>query len=71
MALVTSPTHARRACATFERAGLPVTCVPAESRDLVLEGPRALAGTEQRATAFAQWLYETVGWWVYRARGWV
>jgi uncharacterized SAM-binding protein YcdF (DUF218 family) len=71
LAVVTSPVHARRACATVARAGVAVRCAPAPSRELDLAGPRALEGTEARAHAFALWLYETIAWALYRARGWV
>lgn len=70
VALITSPAHARRACAAFERAGLPVLCTPAPSREVHLGSPRPLAGADERARAFGLWLYETLGWWSYRARGW-
>lgn len=69
--VVTSPSHSRRACAAFERAGLRVTCAPAESRDYALAGPRPVAGAGERLRAFRDWLYEALGWWSYRARGWV
>lgn len=71
VAVVTSPLHARRACATVARTGLAVRCVPSPSRELGLDGPTPLSGTEARARAFGLWAYEWVGWWTYRARGWV
>jgi uncharacterized SAM-binding protein YcdF (DUF218 family) len=69
--VVTSPYHSRRACAAYERAGVAVLCAPAPSRDYALGGPHPLAGPGERVAAFRDWLYETVGWAVYRARGWV
>jgi uncharacterized SAM-binding protein YcdF (DUF218 family) len=71
VAAVTSPLHARRACAAIARVGLTVHCTPAPSRELNLRGAAPLGGTEERARAFGLWLYETVAWWSYRARGWV
>lgn len=71
VAVVTSPLHARRACATVARTGLAVRCVPSPSRELGLRGPAPLSGTEARARAFGLWAYEWVAWWTYRARGWV
>jgi uncharacterized SAM-binding protein YcdF (DUF218 family) len=71
VAVVTSPLHARRACAAVARAGVAVRCSPAPSRELALRVARPLAGSEERVRAFQLWAYETVGWWVYRARGWV
>lgn len=68
VAVVTSPVHSARACATFERAGLVVTCVPAESRSFsraVLHSPR------DRLTALSYVLYESLGQVAYRARGWI
>lgn len=69
--LVTSPSHTRRACAAFERAGLAVVCVPAPARTYALDGPYPLDGPAERVAAFRDWVYEAVGWAVYRARGWV
>ncbi len=69
--VVTSPSHSRRACAAFERAGARVTCAPAPSREYALGGPRPVAGAGERVRAFADWLYEALGWRLYRARGWV
>jgi uncharacterized SAM-binding protein YcdF (DUF218 family) len=66
--LVTSPFHSRRACATFEKAGLQVSCVPADSRDVAvihLEGP------DDRVGAFSLWLYELAGTIRYWAAGWI
>lgn len=71
VALVTSPAHTRRACATFERAGLPVVCTPAPARDASWGGPRPLRSAGDRLRTAGQWLYETLGWIAYRARGWV
>jgi uncharacterized SAM-binding protein YcdF (DUF218 family) len=69
--VVTSPSHSRRTCAAFERAGLRVTCAPAPAREYALGGPRPLGSAAERLRAFADWLYELAGWWSYRYRGWV
>lgn len=71
VALVTSPLHSRRACATFERAGVSVLCVPSPSRSYELDGPRQLPPGYGRLRAFGAWIYETIGTWSYRARGWM
>jgi len=68
VAVVTSPMHSRRACAAFERAGLLVACLPAESRDIELTAIREPA---DRLRAFGQWVYERLGWIEYRWRGWI
>ena len=68
VAVVTSPLHTRRACATFERVGLAVVCVPSEERSFAL---RHLRSPGDRLEAFGYWLYETLGWLEYRRRGWV
>jgi len=69
--VVTSPSHSRRTCAAFERAGARVTCAPAPAREYALDGPRPVAGARERLRAFRDWLYELTGWWSYRARRWV
>lgn len=68
VAVVTSPAHSRRACGTFEKAGLRVTCVPAESRDVAF---RTLALPGDRLRAFALWMYEMAGTLKYRLEGWL
>jgi uncharacterized SAM-binding protein YcdF (DUF218 family) len=66
--LVTSPFHSRRACATFEKAGLEVSCVPSDSRDIAV---KRLKYPSDRIGAFGMWLYETAGTLRYRQRGWI
>jgi uncharacterized SAM-binding protein YcdF (DUF218 family) len=68
IALVTSPMHTHRACATFEKVGFLVTCVPSESRDVAV--PRLTLETD-RVRAFQLWLYERAAMAKYRARGWM
>jgi uncharacterized SAM-binding protein YcdF (DUF218 family) len=66
--LVTHPWHMRRAAAAFEKAGVHVVCAPcAESRYdwTTLDGPG------DRLGCFRIWLHEEVGYWFYRARGWL
>ncbi len=67
LAVVTSPMHTRRACATFEAVGLKVVCVPADVRESGLhEGSNA----QDRLRAFRSWLYETFASSTYQRRGW-
>jgi uncharacterized SAM-binding protein YcdF (DUF218 family) len=68
VAVVTSPMHTRRACATFEHVGFTVTCVSAVSR---VYSVRFADGGEGRLKVFREWLYERAAWLEYRARGWV
>ena len=68
VAVVTSPSHSRRACGTFEKAGLRVTCVPAESREVSFE---TLATPGDRIEAFQLWIYEIAGTVNYRLKGWL
>ena len=68
IALVTSPMHTRRACATFEAVGFKVVCVPADARESGLyEG----SGAGDRLRVFGWWLYETFASSTYRRRGWI
>ncbi len=66
--VVTSPLHTRRSCATFERAGFVVTCIPAREHDANAGAP---ATAHDRLEAFRQFVYEVLGLIEYRARGWV
>jgi len=68
IAVVTSPMHTRRACATFEAVGLKVVCVPAAVRGAGLD---ADSNAEDRLRAFRSWLYETFASSSYRRRGWI
>jgi uncharacterized SAM-binding protein YcdF (DUF218 family) len=68
IAVVTSPLHTRRACATFERDGMRVTCIPSAERG---DQTRAPGGARNRTAAFRTYVYERLGWWLYRRRGWV
>lgn len=68
VAVVTSPMHTRRACATFETVGFTVTCVPAVSR---VYSVRFADVGEGRLKVFREWLYERAAWIEYRTRGWV
>lgn len=65
--VVTSPSHSRRACATFERAGLTVHCAPSAERSFVLEH---LERSPDRIRGFVALVYEAMGSVVYRLRGW-
>jgi uncharacterized SAM-binding protein YcdF (DUF218 family) len=67
--LVTSPTHTRRAAATFERAGIPeVIAVPSVETVFDVE---ALRMSDDRLMAFGPILHEWVGLMIYRWRGWI
>ncbi|MEO8194367.1 MAG: YdcF family protein [Gemmatimonadales bacterium] len=66
--VVTSPFHSRRACRTFERTGLAVSCVPSDSRDIAV---RSLDSAYDRVRAFGMLLYETAGTLRYRQMGWI
>ena len=68
LAVVTSPLHTRRACATFEAVGFKVVCVPAAVRE---SGLYSRSNAEDRLRAFRSWLYETFATDSYRRRGWI
>jgi uncharacterized SAM-binding protein YcdF (DUF218 family) len=68
VAVVTSPLHTYRACATFEKVGFVVTCVPSESRELAL---RALPLAGDRVRALQLWLYECAALAKYRMQRWI
>jgi uncharacterized SAM-binding protein YcdF (DUF218 family) len=66
--VVTSPLHSRRACAAVERAGVAVSCRPAEGREYA---PERLDQPFNRRMAFQDVLYETLATTLYRLRGWM
>jgi uncharacterized SAM-binding protein YcdF (DUF218 family) len=66
--VVTSPLHARRACATFETVGFRVTCWPSDERRYSLY---MFSGVRTRLAATVDWLYERVATIKYRWRGWI
>ena len=68
IAVVTSPMHTRRACATFEAVGFKVVCVPADARG---SGLYAGSSARERLNVFGSWLYETFASFTYRRRGWI
>jgi len=68
IAVVTSPLHTRRACATFEAVGFKVVCVPASSREHSVSEARS---AEDRMRTFRSWLYETFASATYKSNGWI
>jgi uncharacterized SAM-binding protein YcdF (DUF218 family) len=68
VAVVTSPSHTRRACAAVEATGLEVTCQPAPTRDV--PGPRH-ADFSARLFMAPELTYEGAAYVEYRVRGWI
>jgi len=68
IAVVTSPLHTRRACATFEALGFHVVCIPSDERRYAVH---SLPGSADRFDALFDWLYEQLGVIKYRSRGWI
>ena len=68
IAVVTSPAHTRRACATFEMVGFRVYCVPARERGRSTWSPKD-AG--DRLASFRSYLYERLAVMKYKMNGWV
>ncbi len=66
--VVTSPLHARRACATLEATGFSVTCAPATARDVAIT---RLGTSGARLVVARAAAHEAVGLIVYRLRGWL
>ena len=72
--LVTSAAHMKRACAVFEKAGVPVVPVACDFKGhgtlteawnrLVFPAPSALDQLDN-------WCHEKAGWWYYYLRGWI
>jgi uncharacterized SAM-binding protein YcdF (DUF218 family) len=69
VAVVASPVHTRRACATFEAVGFLVTCVASRNRDptaqLIGQTP------SDRLSIFGAWIYELAATVKYQAHGWL
>ena len=66
--LVTSPLHTRRACATFEKAGVVVSCTPSNTRAFALG---SIGSPMDRVRAFQVLLYEIAGTLRYRQLGYI
>ena len=66
LVLVTSPTHTRRAAATFEKQGLTVLCSPSTETWFDLE---TFDDPDDRLLAFSSALHERLGLLLYRWRG--
>ena len=66
--LVTHPWHMRRAAAAMEKAGVHVICSPCTEGRHDLS---TLDGSNSRIAGFRYWIYESLGYWSYRRRGWV
>ena len=66
--LVTSPSHSRRASASFEKEGLIVISSPSVQTVFDLE---KLQYADERIQAFGTIVHEHIGWWLYRHRGWI
>ena len=66
VAVVTSPLHSRRACATVEAMGLAVTCVVAPWR---VAGWPARTGAD-RLAIMQRLTYESLAWIAYLVSGW-
>ncbi len=69
IAVVASPMHTRRACATFEAAGFEVTCIPALSRTAGTRDPAPWPA--DRLRVFGEWVYEVFATMKYRSKGWL
>ena len=71
--LVTSALHMRRAVMLFKKQGIEVTPMAADFQ--VLGVPQDLPFSpfprERRFFLLSLYMHEKIGWWVYRARGWV
>ncbi|HZM01724.1 MAG TPA: YdcF family protein [Candidatus Saccharimonadales bacterium] len=71
--LVTSALHMRRSVALFKTQGIDVTPVAADFKAAGVSPPLPLSPfpRERRLFLMTLYMHEKIGWWVYRARGWV
>jgi uncharacterized SAM-binding protein YcdF (DUF218 family) len=66
--LVTNAWHMRRAAGCFRKAGLDIVRSPCSDSCADMIHPTTLG---DRLRAFGCWLHETIGYRVYRMRGWI
>ncbi len=72
--LVSSAYHLRRAEAVFKSTGLDVTSVGCDYQVVGTEKGTRFSGPVPRSSSILQlecYLHEELGWWLYRANGWV
>ena len=71
--LVTSALHMRRSLALFRKQGVEVTPVAADFhvQGVSQDFPFSPFPRQGRLFLLALYMHEKIGWWVYRARGWV
>lgn len=72
--LVTSALHIPRAVAVFKKQGITVVPVPCDFKAFGIPYPRfgfSMFPSTDRLQVLGLYLHEKIGWWVYRARGWV
>ena len=71
--LVTSALHMRRSVALFKKQGIEVTPVAADFKAAGVSPPLPFSPIplEHRLFLMTLYMHEKIGWWIYRARGWV
>jgi uncharacterized SAM-binding protein YcdF (DUF218 family) len=71
--LVTSALHLRRSEALFRKLGIEVIPVAADFQvwGVPQDSPFSPFPRQHRLFLLALYMHEKIGWWVYRARGWV
>ena len=71
--LVTSALHLRRGVALFKKQGIEVLPVAADFQLCGVPGNSGFSPFPRQNRLFhlALYMHEKIGWWVYRARGWV
>ena len=71
--LVTSALHMRRSLALFRKQGVEVTPVAADFhvQGVSQDFPFSPFPRQGRLFLLTLYMHEKIGWWVYRARGWV
>ena len=69
IAVIASPMHTRRACASFEAVGFTVTCVASRTRSP--GGWPSSTWPVDRFARFGAWIYEVAALAKYESRGWL